>query len=57
VVPEPESVTCPRCGRTSYHPRDVVFEWCAACGQTHEDMRREDRWRPDVPKKDGEEER
>lgn len=25
------SVTCPLCGRTSYHPRDVEYGYCGAC--------------------------
>jgi hypothetical protein len=30
-----ESITCPdpHCGMTSYHPQDVRWGWCAACGQ------------------------
>ena len=30
----PESVdriTCPRCGRTSYHPDDIREGYCGAC--------------------------
>ena len=23
--------TCPRCGRTSHHPKDVQYGYCAAC--------------------------
>ena len=26
-----ESVTCPRCGRTSHHPQDVAEGYCGAC--------------------------
>lgn len=26
-----ESITCPVCGRTSYHPTDVDEGWCNAC--------------------------
>lgn len=25
------SITCPRCGRTSYHPEDVKQGYCGAC--------------------------
>lgn len=25
------SITCPVCGRTSYHPEDVRFGYCSAC--------------------------
>jgi len=28
---EPESFTCPRCGRTSHHPDDVREGYCGAC--------------------------
>ena len=28
---EATSVTCPLCGRTSYHPRDVEYGYCGAC--------------------------
>ena len=26
------SITCPICGRTSWHPEDVKQGWCNACG-------------------------
>jgi hypothetical protein len=26
-----DSITCPRCGMTSYHPRDVTEGYCAKC--------------------------
>jgi ribosomal protein L37E len=29
--PPPESITCPRCGRTSYHPGDIAAGYCGAC--------------------------
>ncbi len=35
VHPRPEDhphITCPRCGRTSYHPQDIANRFCAACG-------------------------
>ncbi|HEY7009046.1 MAG TPA: hypothetical protein VH395_08910 [Jatrophihabitantaceae bacterium] len=25
------SFTCPRCGRTTYHPDDVAHGYCGAC--------------------------
>lgn len=25
------SITCPKCGRTSYHPQDVKAGYCANC--------------------------
>jgi hypothetical protein len=27
----PDSFTCPRCGRTSYHPTDIKERYCGAC--------------------------
>jgi ribosomal protein L37E len=26
-----ESITCPRCGRTSWHPRDIEEGYCGHC--------------------------
>lgn len=34
----PESITCPRCGRTSSHPNDVRERYCGVCHQWHEHM-------------------
>lgn len=31
AAPSPASITCPRCGRTSYHPMDIAFGYCAGC--------------------------
>jgi hypothetical protein len=28
---EPEAFTCPRCGRTSYHPKDIAEGYCGHC--------------------------
>lgn len=25
------SITCPRCGATSYHPKDVEYGYCGRC--------------------------
>jgi len=25
------SITCPRCGRTSYHPKDIAEGYCGRC--------------------------
>jgi ribosomal protein S27AE len=25
------SITCPRCGRTSYHPKDIQYSYCGYC--------------------------
>lgn len=27
----PPSITCPDCGRTSYHPEDVRHRYCGYC--------------------------
>jgi ribosomal protein S27AE len=27
----PRSITCPRCGRTSYNPTDIDEGYCGAC--------------------------
>ena len=27
----PTSITCPRCGMTSYHPEDIAEGYCAVC--------------------------
>src|SRR5215813_3864046 len=29
------SITCPRCGKTSHHPKDVGERYCGACHQFH----------------------
>lgn len=26
------SITCPKCGRTSYHPKDIEHRFCGQCG-------------------------
>jgi hypothetical protein len=31
VSSDAPSITCPVCGRTSYHPTDVEEGWCGAC--------------------------
>ncbi len=31
VIHQSEHVTCPACGRTSAHPKDLEYGWCAAC--------------------------
>ena len=36
--PESPSVTCPQCRRTSHHPDDVRFGFCAVCKQFHSRM-------------------
>lgn len=27
-----DSITCPGCGRTSHHPKDIEQRYCGACG-------------------------
>jgi ribosomal protein L37E len=29
--PKQPSITCPRCGRTSYHPDDIREGYCSNC--------------------------
>jgi hypothetical protein len=33
------SITCPRCGLTSWHPDDVKHRYCGNCNMFHEDMK------------------
>ena len=33
-----QGIACPRCGRVSHHPRDVVQRSCGACHAYHEDL-------------------
>lgn len=39
-VPEPEypSITCPKCGMTSYHPDDIRYRYCGNCHGYHDDL-------------------
>jgi hypothetical protein len=32
------SITCPRCGRTSYNPNDIRERYCGACHHFHEQL-------------------
>lgn len=32
------SITCPRCGRTSYNPTDIEERYCGACDLYHDQM-------------------
>lgn len=32
------SITCPRCGRTSWNPNDVLNRYCGACHLFHDQM-------------------
>lgn len=36
--PPPPRITCPQCGRTSYHPEDVSNRYCGYCHQFHNSM-------------------
>jgi hypothetical protein len=36
-----ESITCPICKRTSYHPDDVANKYCGACSCFHGEIGRE----------------
>jgi hypothetical protein len=42
AVPAPRSITCPRCGRTSFHPADVAERYCGACYAFHDTMTQTD---------------
>jgi ribosomal protein S27AE len=30
------SITCPKCGMTSHHPKDISERYCGRCHQFHE---------------------
>lgn len=32
------TITCPQCGRSSAHPKDIENRYCGACHQFHADM-------------------
>ena len=32
------SITCPKCGMTSFHPQDISHRFCGNCHQFHSDM-------------------
>jgi hypothetical protein len=36
--PLPSSITCPKCGMTSYHPKDIEEQYCGNCHQWHAEM-------------------
>ena len=38
---EQPSFTCPRCGATSYHPKDIEFGYCGRCHDYTGDERTE----------------
>lgn len=33
----PGSITCPKCGKASYHPKDIEQRYCGACHMYHAD--------------------
>ena len=35
-MPKQPSITCPHCGKTSYHPEDIKYRYCGACYRFHE---------------------
>jgi hypothetical protein len=38
-IADPEAtITCPRCGKTSYHPQDIAEKYCGYCHQFHAEM-------------------
>lgn len=34
-----ESITCPQCKMTSYHPEDIKQKYCGNCHQFHSEMK------------------
>lgn len=38
ISPEGNSITCKRCNRTSYHPKDVENHYCGYCNVFHDDI-------------------
>jgi len=34
------SITCPKCGRTSYNAQDITQRYCGNCHQYHDEMER-----------------
>lgn len=39
--PEQQSITCPRCGMTSYNADDIEKKYCGNCHMFHSDIVRE----------------
>lgn len=33
-----ESITCPKCGMTSYNPNDIKHRYCGNCNQFHDGL-------------------
>jgi hypothetical protein len=38
IAPDGKSITCKRCGRTSYNSGDVEQRWCEYCHVSHDDI-------------------
>lgn len=38
IAADGKSITCKRCKRTSYHPRDIEERYCGSCHVFHEDL-------------------
>lgn len=38
-IEEEPSITCPKCGRTSYHPKDIEERYCGFCHEWHNNMK------------------
>jgi hypothetical protein len=32
-----DSITCPQCGMTSYHPEDILQRYCGNCHRFHDE--------------------
>lgn len=47
LPPGRDPITCPKCGRTSYHPVDIEKKYCGACHEFHEDMPAKDTFKRD----------
>ena len=37
-LPRPKSITCPKCGKTSWHPKDILEGYCGNCHEFHDNM-------------------
>lgn len=38
MTKKPDSITCPKCGKTSYHPKDISERYCGNCHEYHDQM-------------------
>ena len=39
AIDNSRSITCPKCGRTSHHIKDVFYRYCGNCHAFHDDMK------------------